>query len=317
MSTAIHESHRTGIGASQVSALAPFHCNPFDSEYDVIAGACGLLDEKHATNAMRAGLFAENYLAAKFEMINHARASVLSTVNFRHPEHEFMLCHPDACIGLLKVEDIGAERWTDGVDGVEFKKYEQNAGEWGNEEGQIPPAIYLQCQHSMLVCGRPTWRLFAEVPMGGASKAWLRTVNEVITAETKVQAQIVDSCRQAWDMVKRLRLLLASDFTPQKASAIDELDRLKGISEERREQVLQHVWPKVNGNVEQCPAELLPKVRELANQTRDIKAAEGNVLQLKNELRECLQDGKGYKCEYGTISKNKAGALCFRMKETE
>ena len=139
---------RTMIGASDGAAilgLQPYGKTPLSvglEKRGLLAPA-----DLSGVEVVQYGKLLENYIGTMYTM-RTGRLVLTCPVTFRHPEYDFIGCHPDFSIDG---ENGGVE--AKAVNITHPVPYEQRL-EWG-EEGtdQAPMKFLVQCHHQMLVTG--------------------------------------------------------------------------------------------------------------------------------------------------------------------
>lgn len=131
----------TGIGGSDAAKLCGL--SPFGTAHDVYMDKLGLSEATPMSGRMEAGLRLEPVIADWYS--DQRNAKLAESAMLRHPEHDFMIAHPDRFVvngnpdkpdGLLEIKT------TD----IRF------AWMWGEPDSdEIPQAYNLQCQHYIAV----------------------------------------------------------------------------------------------------------------------------------------------------------------------
>lgn len=131
----------TGIGGSDAAKLCGK--SPFGTEHNVYMDKLGLSDPSEMSDRMEAGIRLEPVIAEWYA--DQTGLTLTESKMLRHPEHDFMIAHPDRIVmngkldkpaGLLEVKT------TD----IRF------AWMWGEPGSDAIPEVYnLQCQHYIAV----------------------------------------------------------------------------------------------------------------------------------------------------------------------
>ena len=260
----IRETHQTGIGGSQAAAL--LGVPSFLSRFDVYVSALGIAYEQAETFPMWLGKALEPIMAEAY----HRRSGILVTDRgtlHRSKKFHWMLGHVDGLAG-----EIGVELKVAGF---------HNWREWG-EEGQVPQAYYLQCQHYMVVTGLRAWDLC--VLLGTEFKVYPVKYDEEIA-----QALILAESK-AWGEIEALRALRKTDDQAFAA----RMSGLARTDEAGKGQMLGRVWPQTRGLMEPCPTEHLGLCARLRDTCANLRAEQGNFDVVKNEVKLALGEKPGW-----------------------
>lgn len=220
------ELRRTKIGSSDTPAICGV--SPFSSAYDVYASKIFHTTDAVVTPAMDMGNRMEPVLIAWCQ--EKLGKSLISNQYRISKQHGFVAANHDALVGM-----------TNQTEGVEAKvaNFPDGWGEAGTDE--VPPHVYVQCQHQMFVSGlekvwvpalitdyRPTLVMY-EVPrdeevidkiMQRVVEFWKENVlaksppptnapgldimRRVIRVPNKVQ-DIPDDLRDQWEAIKKIK----------------------------------------------------------------------------------------------------------------
>ena len=218
---------------------------------------------------------------------------------YRHQEYPFIICHPDGIIHI-SCDSYGP--------GVELKHVEQNENMWGDKPEQLPQFHYLQIQHSMVASGFSSWWYYCEIPKGGQGKAWLDFRCHEFVAEPKIHAAIIEICISAWKEIGELHAAIQAGGS-SKDDAINRLAEMAKDDAESLAHAAKMLYPYTPKPPTPAPANMLIKLRELANQNAIRKAAEQNEAELRAQilLEMCQQDAATWSGEFGKVARTKKG----------
>lgn len=138
------EIRRTGIGASEISAIAEM--NPYRGPIDTWLEKTGRAAPHEETERGEVGHHLEAFALALYTK-RTGNKLFRPKVTLRHPEHEHMLASPDA---LGRHDDLGAEAKIVGW---------RMAHHWADDT--VPDYVRLQCLQNMAVTGRSRWDVVA------------------------------------------------------------------------------------------------------------------------------------------------------------
>ena len=168
------------IGGSEAAAILGM--NPWKSAYTLWLEKTGQVQQEDISDSepVHFGTILEQVVADEF--CRREGKKVRKCGLFRSRKHPFMTASFDR---LLVGEDAGLECKTSNA----FKR-----GEW--DEGEIPPAYYVQCQHYMMVSGLPRWYIACLIG-GNHFVSWVVERNDDDIAALE-QSEI-----EFWDKVER------------------------------------------------------------------------------------------------------------------
>lgn len=136
------ETRRNSIGGSDASAIVGL--NPYFSAYELWADKLGNLPAKEENEAMRLGHDLEEYVAKRFTEATGKKVRRKNAIIYNT---DFPFAHANVD-RIVDGENAGLECKTTSV--LNLKKF---------HDGNFPPTYYVQCQHYMMVTGRPKWYL--------------------------------------------------------------------------------------------------------------------------------------------------------------
>lgn len=166
---------RKGIGGSQAAAILGL--NPYVSAFDVYAEIKGLAPDQPDNEAMRQGRDLENYVAERFMEQTGKKARRKQAI-LKHKTIPWMIGNIDR---LVIGENAGLECKTTSV--LNKAKFNQ---------GEFPPAYYVQCMHYLAVTGFDRWYLAVLVLNKGFH------VFTIERDEGEIQA-LIDTERRFWE----------------------------------------------------------------------------------------------------------------------
>ncbi len=168
------------IGGSEAAAIIGM--NPWKSAYTLWLEKTGQSQQEDISDNeyVHFGTILEQVVADEF--CRREDKKVRKCGLFRSNKHPFMTASFDR---LLVGENAGLECKTSNA----FKR-----GEW--DEGEIPPAYYVQCQHYMMVSGLPRWYIACLIG-GNHFVSWVVERNDEDIAALE-QAEVA-----FWDKVQR------------------------------------------------------------------------------------------------------------------
>ena len=132
------ELRKKGIGGSDVSAIMGL--NPYSSPFNVWIEKIGMHEEIVDNEPAYWGTVLEDVLAKEFTIRTDKRLQRRNAI-LQHDEHDFMIANVDRVV-------IGEDAGWEGKTTNAFYK----------DEG-CPQHYWVQCQHYMLVTGKPLWYL--------------------------------------------------------------------------------------------------------------------------------------------------------------
>lgn len=171
---------RGSIGGSEAAAIMGL--SPWKSAYTLWLEKTGQLQEedKADNEAVHFGSLLENIVAAEF--CHREGKKVKKCGLYRSREFPFLTGSFDR---LVIGENAGLECKTTSA-------YARD--KW--DDGQIPPAYYVQCQHYMLVSGLPRWYIACLVG-GNHFVSW------IVERDEGDIAMLLEAERAFWDKVQR------------------------------------------------------------------------------------------------------------------
>lgn len=138
-----HELRSQGVGGSQVGTVLGL--NPWESAFTLWAKACGLIEDRESSLAMRAGSFFERPIK-EFWLLENPGFEILETGTWQSKVHEFAHANPD---GILRASDGSLS-----ILEIKTSRYPWN---------EIPPHYKAQVLWYMAVLGIPKGKLVAWV----------------------------------------------------------------------------------------------------------------------------------------------------------
>ena len=178
------EVRRDSIGGSEAAAIMGL--SPWKSAYTLWLEKTGQLQEENKeenkadNEAVHFGSLLENIVAAEF--CHREGKKVKKCGLYRSREFPFLTGSFDR---LVIGENAGLECKTTSA-------YARD--KW--DDGQIPPAYYVQCQHYMLVSGLPRWYIACLVG-GNHFVSW------IVERDEKDIATLLEAEQAFWDKVQR------------------------------------------------------------------------------------------------------------------
>lgn len=145
---------KTGIGGSDAACIVGM--NPWKGPYELWLEKTGQKEPEDISgrDSVHFGTILESIVAREFE--KRTGKSVRKCGTVRSKERSFLHANVDR---MVEHEDAGLECKTCSA----FK-----AREW--EDNKVPDAYYVQCQHYMLVTGKPVWYIACLI--GGQHYVW-------------------------------------------------------------------------------------------------------------------------------------------------
>jgi predicted phage-related endonuclease len=266
----------TYLGSHAASSL--LGRNPFSGKAEVYQQALGILPEKKPSQSMQIGLDFEDKVLGWYERTTGLKIAEKQKF-IRHPKHEYIGGTADGIISCDPPHGVDAK-----VANPFYLK------EWGSEDNQIPEAYYLQAQHFMLISGYARWDIF--LSCGTHLK------NYQIESNAEIKQLIEDTLVSAWQEITELRYLMASD---NEAFAERMLEIAKG-DEDARANIIKAAWPHARDLTQPCPPEHLGIFERIFEQQQIADAAEGNLAQLKNDIKAAMKDVARWRGPGGEIA---------------
>lgn len=133
---------KNAIGGSDASTVVGL--NPYSSPYELWADKLGRIPPKEENEAMRIGHDLEEYVAKRFTEATGKKVRRKNAIIYNT---DFPFAHANID-RLVDGENAGLECKTTSV--LNLKKF---------RDGNFPATYYVQCQHYMMVTGRPKWYL--------------------------------------------------------------------------------------------------------------------------------------------------------------
>lgn len=169
---------KNAIGGSDASTVVGL--NPYGSLYELWADKRGLIPSKPENEAMRIGHDLEEYVAQRFTEATGKKVRRKNAIIY-NPQHQYAHANVDR---LIVGEDAGLECKTTSV--LNLSKF---------RDGEFPPTYYVQCQHYMMVTGKPKWYL--AVLILGREFKWF----EIARNEDDISA-LAAAEREFWELVQ-------------------------------------------------------------------------------------------------------------------
>ena len=169
-----HEMRRSGIGASEIAAVAEI--DPYKGAIDVWLSKRGLVEADGRENeAMSVGRALEAGLRVLYT--ERTGLAVVEGSTLRHPAFPWVLATPDALA-------LGADR------GLEIKVVgARMAHHW--QEDSVPDYVVMQAAQNMAVTGRGAWDVLALI---GGTELRLATIER----DPEVEASLLEIARVFW-----------------------------------------------------------------------------------------------------------------------
>jgi len=278
----------TYLGSHSASSI--LGRNPFSGKAEVYQQALGILPEKKPSQSMQIGLDFEDKVLGWYER----------TTGFKIIEKQKFIFHPKCQFIGGTADGIIASDPAHGVDAKVGNPFTMK--EWGSEDNQIPEAYYLQAQHFMLISGFPRWDIFL------SCGTHLR--NYPIEANAEIQKLIETTLVAAWAEIEELRALMQNN----KAEFADRMLEIAKGDEEARANIVNRTWPYAKDLSQPCPTEHLGTFERLFEQNQILKAAEGNVEQLKNDIKAAMKDAGRWRGPGGEIAWTGKGVRKFYIR---
>lgn len=233
------ESRSQSIGGSDAAAIVGM--SPWKSAYTLWLEKTGQSQPKDISDSeyVHFGTILEQVVADEF--CRREGKKVRKCGLYRSNKHPFMTASFDR---LLVGEDAGLECKTS----HEFKR-----GKW--DEGEIPPAYYVQCQHYMMVSGLPRWYIACLIG-GNHFVSWVVERNDDDIAALE-QAEV-----EFWDKVQR-------QIMPEVDGSESSTDSLKKMY--KGGQVEPVILPKESMDLLKRLDELKALKADIDSQTTDIQ----------------------------------------------
>lgn len=169
---------KNAIGGSDAATVVGL--NPYGSLYELWADKLGLIPPKEENEAMRIGHDLEEYVAKRFTEATGKKVRRKNAIIY-NDDVPFAHANVDR---LIVGEDAGLECKTTSV--LNMKRF---------RDGEYPPNYYVQCQHYMMVTGKPKWYL--AVLILGREFKWF----EIARNEEDIEA-LSTAERDFWQLVE-------------------------------------------------------------------------------------------------------------------
>lgn len=169
---------KNAVGGSDASTVVGL--NPYSSAYELWADKLGRIPPKEENEAMRLGHDLEEYVARRFTEKTGKRVRRKNAIIYNE-QYPFAHANVDR---LIVGENAGLECKTTSV--LNLSKF---------RDGEYPATYYVQCQHYMMVTGKPKWYL--AVLVLGRGFLWF----EINRNEEDIAA-LADAEKDFWEYVK-------------------------------------------------------------------------------------------------------------------
>lgn len=169
---------KNAIGGSDASTVVGL--NPYSSVYELWADKLGRIPPKEENEAMRLGHDLEEYVARRFTEKTGKRVRRKNAIIYNE-QYPFAHANVDR---LVVGEDAGLECKTTSV--LNLSKF---------RDGEYPATYYVQCQHYMMVTGKPKWYL--AVLVLGREFLWFE-----IARNDEDIAALADAEKNFWEYVR-------------------------------------------------------------------------------------------------------------------
>lgn len=169
---------KNAIGGSDASTVVGL--NPYGSLYELCADKRGLIPPKEENEAMRIGHDLEEYVAKRFTEATGKKVRRKNAIIYND---DFPFAHANVD-RLIVGEDAGLECKTTSV--LNLSKF---------RDGEYPANYYVQCQHYMMVTGKPKWYL--AVLILGREFKWFEIARNDEDIEALAAAE-----REFWELVQ-------------------------------------------------------------------------------------------------------------------
>lgn len=272
-----HEDRSTYLGSHSPAQL--LGKSPWGGKVQIYQQALKILPETKPNLSMKIGLLYEEKAVELYEMVTGKKV-VDRQKFYRHPICEFIGCTQDGFI------DGTAEEPAHGVD-VKIGN-PMMMKEWGDEDEQVPVQYFLQAHHFMNIRNVQRWDLF--VSIGTYQK------NHIIRWNQEVGQMCMKACIDAWQEIQSLKIL--KDKEP--AVFAERMLKIAAQDEEAKAQILNATWPFGKESA-QVPEEHYGLFERMIEVYGNYTAEEGNVEQLKNQMKEAMKDVGRWKGPGGEI----------------
>lgn len=169
---------KNAVGGSDASTVVGL--NPYSSLYELWADKLGRIPPKEENEAMRLGHDLEEYVARRFTEKTGKRVRRKNSIIYNE-QYPFAHANVDR---LIVGENAGLECKTTSV--LNLSKF---------RDGEYPATYYVQCQHYMMVTGKPKWYL--AVLVLGRGFLWF----EINRNEEDIAA-LADAEKDFWEYVR-------------------------------------------------------------------------------------------------------------------
>lgn len=169
---------KNAVGGSDASTVVGL--NPYSSVYELWADKLGRIPPKEENEAMRLGHDLEEYVARRFTEKTGKRVRRKNSIIYNE-QYPFAHANVDR---LIVGENAGLECKTTSV--LNLSKF---------RDGEYPATYYVQCQHYMMVTGKPKWYL--AVLVLGREFLWF----EIKRNEEDIAA-LADAEKDFWEYVR-------------------------------------------------------------------------------------------------------------------
>jgi len=169
---------KNAVGGSDASTVVGL--NPYSSVYELWADKLGRIPPKEENEAMRLGHDLEEYVARRFTEKTGKRVRRKNAIIYNE-QYPFAHANVDR---LVVGEDAGLECKTTSV--LNLSKF---------RDGEYPATYYVQCQHYMMVTGKPKWYL--AVLVLGREFLWFE-----IARNDEDIAALADAEKDFWEYVR-------------------------------------------------------------------------------------------------------------------
>lgn len=169
---------KNAIGGSDAATVVGL--NPYSSLYELWADKLGRIPPKEENEAMRIGHDLEEYVAKRFTEATGKKVRRKNAIIY-NDDVPFAHANVDR---LIVGENAGLECKTTSV--LNLKRF---------RDGEYPPNYYVQCQHYMMITGKPKWYL--AVLVLGREFLWF----EIPRNDEDIQA-LADAEKEFFEYVK-------------------------------------------------------------------------------------------------------------------
>jgi len=259
------------------SASAILGRNPFVTKTDIYQQALGISKEKPQTDEMQLGLDLEPIIIKWYE----------KKTGFKVTRQQEFVTHPTIPYIRGHVDGIIEGNPPHGMDAKLANPFYMK--EWGSEDSQIPEAYYLQAQFFCLCTGFPRWDIYL---MCGTHMK-----NYPIEANAAIQNLIERTLVEAWTEIGNLRFMQKEN----PAAFTARMFEIAGQDEEAKANIVNKTWPHATDSEAAVPAEHYGLFERIMEVDQNFKAEEGNLEQLKNEMKAAMKDCPRWKGPGGEI----------------